>query len=1352
MKNIGKAYYLGLDVGTDSVGHAASDLCYKLLKFRGEPMWGVHLFDDAAPNSDRRAFRTARRRLDRRQHRIKLLQMLFAEEIGKIDPNFFVRIKESALFPEDTTDGAALFKDPDFNDGKYHEKYPTIHHLLMELLESNSPHDVRLVYLACAWLIAHRGHFLNEISKERINDILDITMVYQDLMAFFPEEKPWHCDDLTAFGDILRKSTGVTKKYKELCNLLFHSPKVPKQDDEYQTFPYSREALVKSLCGGTISAKELFVNEDYEEIEKFTLNKSDEELAPVLAALGDDAELIIKLKGLFDWGLLSDILQGRQWISEAKVQIYEQHKMDLSNIKRLVKTYIPKKYYEIFRATDTKKVNYEAYAKGNSARQEDFCKYIRGLLKNVSPQKKDEKVYSDVMERLENLTFCPKQVNSDNRVIPHQVYWVELKKILDQAAGYLPFLQVKEDGTTVAEKILSIFEFRIPYFVGPLNPASQYAWLKRKAKGKIYPWNFRDMVDLEASEQAFIDRMTNSCTYLPDADVLPKMSLCYERFQLLNEINPLAVNGKRISVELKQRLWQDLFMNRKKVSKKAVRDYLRSNNCYTGEELETLSGIDDMIKTSLSSHMAFRSLLERGVLSVQDAERIIQRRTYMEGKARFVQWLSREYSHLSEADRKYIGNLKFKDFGRLSREFLCELYGTESNSATGEAMTILDRMWNENLTLMEILSEDYTYRNLISEHTAAFYAAHPQSLDDRLEGMYISTSVKRQILRTLDVVSDVIRATGAPPRKIFIEMARGGKPDEKGKRIDSRYTQIINLYEQTDTEDVRQLTRELAQMGEAAQSRLQSDRLFLYYMQLGRCMYTGKRIELSQLSTDLYDIDHIYPQSKVKDDSVLNNKVLVLSTANAQKNNVYPIQADVRHEMAGWWRLLFDRGFLKEEKYRRLVRHEPFTEAEQWGFINRQLVETRQSTKALATILSERYPETEIVYVKAGLVSEFRQKFDMFKSRAVNDLHHAKDAYLNIVVGNVYSERFTKKWFMAHREDYNLKTETLFTHPVTGSDGMVIWEGKPALTKVKDVVHKNNAVHLTRYAFCRKGGLFDQQPCKAAEGLIPRKKDLPTEKYGGYNKTTASFFVLVKYQTGKKSDLMVMPAELLHAPQFTEDAAFAEAYAKKAIGSIIGKEILSVAFPMGRRKLKIGTIFEFDGSLRMYLTGKSGGGRQLGFSLICPLVVGYDWETYIKRLEKLNEKKKKNPNLVYSERYDEVSRKENLELYDILVEKLKQPVYTKRPANPLAALEKGREKFADLDVFDQTKCLLQIIMAFSRVGSCDLSLIDGVPKAAVVTLSSSVSNWKKNYADVRILDQSPSGLYCGRSGNLLELL
>ena len=133
-------------------------------------------------------------------------------------------------------------------------------------------------------------------------------------------------------------------------------------------------------------------------------------------------------------------------------------------------------------------------------------------------------------------------------------------------------------------------------------------------------------------------------------------------------------------------------------------------------------------------------------------------------------------------------------------------------------------------------------------------------------------------------------------------------------------------------------------------------------MQFGKCMYTGKSIKLEELGTKLYDIDHIFPQSYVTDDSIINNKVLVLSEENGKKSDVYPISSEIRHRMSSNWKYWYKIGAISENKYKRLIRSTPFTDEEKMGFINRQYVETTQATKAVATIIGEKYPNTEIVY------------------------------------------------------------------------------------------------------------------------------------------------------------------------------------------------------------------------------------------------------------------------------------------------------------------------------------------------------------------------------------------------------
>jgi len=1358
------AYYLGLDIGTDSVGYAVTDPAYSLRKFKGEPMWGTHLFEGGQESADRRLHRTNRRRIDRRQQRVALVNELFAEEIRRIDPNFFVRRKESALFPEDTAHGVRLFDGGGITDREYHRRYPTIHHLILELMTSNEPHDVRLVYLACAWLVAHRGHFLFDFGADQTDRLLNFGEVYGSFRDYLQEQgysMPWP-DAVSADTvlEILQMDAGVGKKKEAFKIRVFGGKKPAKEGTE--DFPYSPEGIVGLLSGGKVKPRDLFDKEAYEQMESVSLDMGDEEFDRIVSELGDDGELLRQLRSLHSCAkLIATMSNCREGdpvcISSSKVAIYERHQKDLELLKRLVRNYCPKQYNEIFRRAVAD--NYVAYS-GNvqSCSENDkkkvkrinkvgFSEYLKKKLKGLKVEPADKAEYDSMMNRLEHYSFLPRQRDTDNRVIPQQLYRQELAAILERAEGYLPMLREKNaDGLSVSEKLLSIFDFRIPYYVGPLvrHPNST-AWIERK-QGKILPWNFEQMVDLDASEQKFIDKMLNKCTYLPGEDVMPVNSLLYERFTVLNALNNLKVNGREIPVAVKQELYTQLFQELPRVPVKRIREYLLQHG-YMAKD-EELTGLDSTFKSGLRSHHIFKRLLGSGALTEAQVEEIILHRAYTEDKSRMGRWLRSTYPQLTDGDVQYILKQKLKEFGRLSRKLLTGLYGTERDSY-GDAYSIMEMLWNSNCNLMQLLSEKYTYAEQISEYCKEYYSEHPRRLTDRLSEMYVSNAAKRPIFRALDIVSDVVKATGEAPAKIFVEMARGGTPDQKGKRTDSRKKQLLDCYKKVKDEDVSQFVKALENMGAEVDDRLQDRKLYLYYLQLGRCAYTGRPIELSRLADGSYNLEHIYPQSLVKDDSLLNNLVLVESEVNGQKSDAYPVDGDIRKKMGAFWSMLKQNGLMTEEKYRRLTRPHPFTADEKLGFINRQLVETRQSTKVIAALLKERFPKTEIVYVKAGLVSEFRQEFGLLKCRSVNDLHHAKDAYLNIVVGNVYHERFTSKWFRLE-EHYNVQVKKLFAKPHSHG-GECYWNGEADIARVRKNMAKN-AVHLTRYAFIRKGGLFDQQPVKAAEGLVELKKGLLTEKYGGYNKATASCFMLVRFELKGKREVMLVPVELLVKDRVLDDRTFAQQYAAQTVEKIIGKKPENLELLLNGRPLKINTVFSFDGT-KMVLASKDNGGKNVMLSPLVALMLAPEWEQYAKRLESFQNKQKNNKNLQPNEVRDGITGEKNATLYRILAKKMGEWPFKQFPGNQQENLERGGEVFESKEITEQITCLMNILTLMGP-GSAgvDLRGCGGTGQAGKKSANAKISNWKSRYSDVRIIDESASGLFSKTSGNLLDLL
>lgn len=1228
-----------------------------------------------------------------------------------------------------------------------------------------SPHDPRLVYIACAWLVAHRGHFLSEISLDNVSSLDDVSELYKDLMDYMAgeaveedgetqeqSEPMWTCDPKT-FGDILAERMGLSQKREKMVDVLWGGKKT-KSDG----LRYNRMDIISLLCGSeTVKPSSLFVgHEEYKEMSQLSLGAEDEKLEAQIAELGDDGTLIRKLKALYDWAVLRDVRRGKSCISEAKVAIYEQHRKDLLTLKAFLKKTDRKLFKKVFVKADEKTPNYTSYvynAKAvKKAKKEEFSEWLIKELKAVRPDDSDRAFYDDMMARLATCSFLPKQIDGDNRVIPHQLYRFELRKILANAQTYLPFLLERDENGSVAEKIESVFTFRVPYFVGPLVLAEgergKFAWMVRKREGVIRPWNFDKLVDLDKSEDAFIARMTNTCTYIPGEDVLAADSLLYKEFMLLNEINPLKIAGAKITPELKMRIVDELFRHKRKVSLKALKSFLAQANCMRTDD--ELSGIDEAIKSNLSSYHDFRGWLDKGKLTKLDVEAIIQRSVCTEDTHRLEEWISRQKfaSNLEEGAVKKIARLKYTGFGRFSRRFL---EGVKFiNKETGECGTVMDFLRRENVVLMELLSSKYTLREELDGIAAKYYSSHEMTLEKRLDEMYVSSAVKRQIYRALDVVRTVCKIMGHAPAKVFVEMARGASPDQRGKRTKTRYDQLQNLYKGVRDFEVKEVNRVLAEMGDTVHNRLQADALFLWTLQLGHCAYCGKSLPVESLKS-VANIDHIHPQSKVKDDSVMNNKVLCCSTCNDTKKDSYPIPDVLRRK--DLWNRWHSLGLMTDEKYRRLCRHEALTEDELQGFINRQLVETRQTTKAVFTILGETLPDTEIIAVKAGNVSDFRHEFGLVKSRAINDLHHAKDAYLNIVVGNVYHEKFSRQFFRLS-DGYSMKVGTLFgegSH-IENAHGLA-WNGVASLVRVKETIARND-VHLTKYAYYAKGGLFDQMPKGPGESTIPRKRGLSAQKYGGYAKPAAAGYILAKFTCGKKSDIMLVPISLLDFPIVTGGGeSAAKICIARTIAGIEGKEVSIVGLPLGRKVIKVNSMISLDG-FPYIIRAKSGGGKAYVLGLMRSLVLRSEEERYVKRLESVSEKLKQNRNLVIDETYDKVTRKRNEDLYGTLAEIVASPIYATVPASQARVLTLGNEIFKSLDIRAQIKSLMSIVQLLktNRAGGCDLTGIGGAPTAGVLQISSKLSNWKKSFSDARLLFVDFTGMYSTMSDNLLDML
>lgn len=321
-----KPYYLGLDMGTNSVGWAVTDQHYNLLKAKGKDLWGIREFIEADTSVERRTHRISRRRRQREQARIGLLNDYFHDAIIAIDPSFFQRLENSKYHLEDKDQNVRykynIFNDPDYTDADYYTQYPTIYHLRKELLENPKPHDVRLVYLALLNMFKHRGHFLNsgisDGNNERslkdayINFAISVSELTED---YFNQD----VDYSTIEGILSSRDLNRTKKAEELSTVLG----IDFKNKKYKEY-------LRAICGLKINAYTLFSDQLPDDTTKIDLCVSDasfdEKSEELVSLIGEDLfQIILNIKEIYDIGSLAGILKGYTYLSQARVAAYDKH-------------------------------------------------------------------------------------------------------------------------------------------------------------------------------------------------------------------------------------------------------------------------------------------------------------------------------------------------------------------------------------------------------------------------------------------------------------------------------------------------------------------------------------------------------------------------------------------------------------------------------------------------------------------------------------------------------------------------------------------------------------------------------------------------------------------------------------------------------------------------------------------------------------------------------------------------------------------------------------------------------------------------------------------------------------------
>ena len=1173
-----------------------------------------------------------------------------------------------------------------------------------------------MIYLALHSIFKSRGHFLFE--GQNLKEIKNFETLYNNLIAFLEDNginKSIDKDNIEKLEKIICDSgkdlEDKKKEFKEIFNL-------DKQ----------LVAIFKLSVGSRVSLNDLFDTDEYKEVEKEKISFREqiyEDDKPIYySILGKKIELLDIAKSFYDFMVLKNILADSQYISEAKVKLYEEHKGDLKNLKYIIRKYNKENYKKLFNDNKKDLKNYTAYIGLNKvngkkeiliekkAKIDDFAKIIKGYLpKGEKIEEKDRAIYNEILDKIELKTILPKQRISDNGTLPYQIHEVELKKILDNQAKYYDFLNYKENGISTKDKLVMTFKFRIPYYVGPLNSYHKNkggnSWIVRKEEGKILPWNFEQKVDIEKSAEEFIKRMTNKCTYLNGEDVIPKDSFLYSEYIILNELNKVQVNNEFLNMKNKKKIIEELFKKSKKISEKNFKEYLLVNQI--ANKTVELNGIKDFFNSNYVSYIKFKDIfgdkLNLDIYKEISEKSILWKCLYGDDRKIFEKKIKSVYGDILTKDEiKKINSFKFNTWGRLSEKLLT---GIEFlNLETGECYSsVMDALRRTNYNLMELLSSKFTLQESIDNENKEM---NEVSYRDLIEESYVSPSLKRAILQTLKIYEEIKKITGRVPKKVFIEMARGGDETMKNKKIPARQEQLKKLYDSCGN-DIANFSIDIKKMKSSLSSydnnSLRQKKLYLYYLQFGKCMYTGREIDLDRLlqNNDTYDIDHIYPRSKVIKDDSFDNLVLVLKNENAEKSNEYPVKKEIQEKMKSFWRFLKGKNFISDEKYKRLTGKDDF---ELRGFMARQLVNVRQTTKEVGKILQQIEPEIKIVYSKAEIASSFREMFDFIKVRELNDTHHAKDAYLNIVAGNVYNTKFTEKpyrYLQEIKENYDVKK--IYNYDIKNA-----WDKENSLEIVKKNM-KKNTVNITRFIKEEKGQLFDLNPIKKGEtsneiiSIKPKlyngKEEKLNEKYGYYKSLNPAYFLYVEHKEKNKRIKSFERVNLVDVNNIKDEKSLVKYLIEnkklvepRVIKKVYKRQVILINdYPYSIVALDSNKLMDFENLKPLFLENK--------YEKILKNVIKFleDNQGETEENYKFIYLKKRNNN-EKNETIDAVKERYNIEfneMYDKFLEKLSSKDYKNYINNKLYTnFLNSKEKFKKLKLWEKSLILREFLKIFNK--------------------------------------------------------
>lgn len=513
------------------------------------------------------------------------------------------------------------------------------------------------------------------------------------------------------------------------------------------------------------------------------------------------------------------------------------------------------------------------------------------------------------------------------------------------------------------------------------------------------------------------------CTFLGEKGEIraAKASFTFEYFSALSKINSLKINDRELSFDEKKILY-DYVLNHKELKFETVRKILKI------DDSETFNLCRYSVKKSKKEQ---EEVSEKDIIASSESATMVSMKNSYEIKTKLGLGLS--------IDNKEIINEVALALTLCKSDVTIDSYIEENDilrSLSNEQKETIktmsfDKVGSLSIKAMEMiipyLEQGQRY-DLACKSAGFNHSSFDREKHKYLKGEFLSEKlqditsnvVKRSVNQTIRIINEIIKEYGSP-QFITIELAR-----ELSKDFSER-NKIKKLQEKNfvDNEIAKQKLAEDFKLPKVGYHDLIA--LKLYYEQDGKCIYSGKPIDINRLFEPNYvQVDHILPYSRSMNDSY-NNKVLVLTSENQNKRNQTPYEWFGSDEKR-WNDFVARVNLLKNREKKRFLLKENFGKEQSNEFIERNLNDTKYMSRLMLEIMKDYLEMTpskkskkQVRSVNGSITSYLRKFWGLNKIREDGDTHHAIDAAVIATVSDGQIQKITKYNQLKERFNRNEK-------------------------------------------------------------------------------------------------------------------------------------------------------------------------------------------------------------------------------------------------------------------------------------------------------------------------------------------